>query len=66
MDITTRASKLEDWDYRDDNHSANERLRGDGEWSGPVTFRHCTNLFCLIAFLVANAAMGVGIYFRTV
>lgn len=65
MDKPIKASKLEDWDYRDETHSANERLRGDGEWSGPVPHRRCTNLPCLLLFLLANCALGTSIYFVT-
>ena len=65
MDKPIKASKLEDWDYRDETHSANERLRGDGEWTGPVPHRRITNLPCLVLFVLANCALGTSIYFVT-
>jgi hypothetical protein len=51
------------WDEYDENHPSNSYLRGNAEFTGPVSKRKCTDVCFLILFIVLNLGLSYVSYY---
>jgi len=65
MSETTNQKKhlIDLWEEYDENHPSNSYLRGDAEFTGPVSKRKCTDVLFLIIFIILNLGLSYVSYY---
>lgn len=54
---------IEKWTEADRTHEQNKSLKGNGDFLGPNPKRFCTDIFCLILFLLMNCGLAGAVYY---